>query len=133
MRKNVTAFARLLYSLMVLITPSFFLWFPDLVFALCILSLLILLEYFFLAVLIRSFKWNLVIIFFSWLLVLLIDSIDRYLYFQNWQKVCYEFISDYTLLQMAALLSVHLLIQAGLVFIVRQGKTRENEGIETSS
>ena len=124
MNKTMKVLMELSYILVVIVTPSIFLIFPDLVFLLCMLSLLILLEYFFLAVLVRSLKWNLVIVFSSWLFLFLVNSIQRYIYFGNLREVFYDYIADFILLEIFALMTIHLALQTGLVFVVRYSRIK---------
>ena len=124
MNKTMKVLMELSYILVVIVTPSIFLIFPDLAFLLCMLSLLILLEYFFLAVLVRSLKWNLVIVFSSWLFLFLVNSIQRYIYFGNLREVFYDYIADFILLEIFALMTIHLALQTGLVFVVRYSRIK---------
>ena len=124
MNKTMKVLMELSYILVVIVTPSIFLIFPDLAFLLCMLSLLILLEYFFLAVLVRSLKWNLVIVFSSWLLLFLVNSIQSYLYFGNLREVFYDYLADFILLEIFALMTIHLALQTGLVFVVRYSRIK---------
>lgn len=128
MNKTMKVMMELAYLLVVIVTPSIFLIFPDLVFIICTLSLLILLEYFFLAVLVRSLKWNLVIVFSSWLLLFLVNSIERYLHLGDLRGVFYGYIADYILIEIFALMTIHVALQAGLVFAVRYSKIKKVSG-----
>lgn len=117
-RNTFIKWLKAIYISAVMLTPSIFLIFPDLAFLICLLSPLIVLEYFFLAILVHSLKWNLMIVFSSWLLVAIVNSIDRYFHYNDVTRVLNEYKSDYTLLEAIVLLIIHLAIQAGFVWAV---------------